>query len=99
MNLLPPMLRRDRRRAPPPVIRIEKAGDFGLALADLRFERFIPRRRLARHVAEHTGTPANTVEDQLRRYEKGEVDGPDLNALIPILNALDYELAYIPRED
>lgn len=81
------------------MLRIHAPADLGITLTDLRAQADVSRRALAAFIAESTGIPGSTAYSQLQRYEAGKVGRPDLYALIPILEALGYELAVVRRED
>jgi transcriptional regulator with XRE-family HTH domain len=77
--------------------RLEDPTQLGSTLARLRKDRGLTRRALAEQVAAGTGLPQNTVASQLYRWENGLVHGPDLRGIAPVLNALGYDLALVPR--
>jgi hypothetical protein len=80
------------------MIRLTDPTRIGPSLGDIRVLLGIPRRALARTIANATGRDVSSVNSQLWGWDKG-VHQPDLASLPVILDALGYDLALIPRED
>lgn len=80
------------------MIRIENPGDLGRALGNVRKMLGITRIGLAREIAEVDGRSIHGVENQLKSWDSG-VNSPTAKALGPVLNALGWELALVPKPD
>lgn len=80
------------------MIRIADPSNLGPALRDIRNLLGYNRRQLAQAVAEATGRGLPGVYSQLREWDHGK-HSPTAKALGPVLAALGYDLALIPREE
>lgn len=80
------------------MIRLTDPGRIGPALAEVRGLHGMSRRQLARTIAERTGRGITSVNAQLWGWDVGEAQ-PTFAALVPMLEALGYDLALIPREE
>ncbi len=80
------------------MIRLTDPTRIGPALGDVRVMLGIPRRALARTIANETCRNVSSVNAQLWQWDKGH-HMPDLASLPPVLLALGYDLALVPRED
>lgn len=79
------------------MIRIDPA-DAGDAVVAARQLAELSRRKLARNIADATGRSRESVCNQLAGWELGQVS-PTLASLGPLLDALGYDLALVPRKD
>lgn len=79
-------------------IRIKDPSNLGIALRDIRNLLGYNRRELARTIAQATGRSEAGVYRQIQEWDAG-LHSPTSRALGPILDALGYDLALIPRED
>jgi hypothetical protein len=80
------------------VIRIQDPSELGKALGNIRKLLGIPRLALAREISAATGQGVHTIENQLKCWDGGE-HAPTTSKLGPVLEALGYDLALVPRED
>lgn len=80
------------------MIRIADPSKLGLALRDIRTLLGYNRRELARTIAEATGRHEGGVYRQIQEWDVGH-HSPTSRALGPVLDALGYDLALVPRED
>ena len=80
------------------MIRIDDPARLGPVLGEIRRLYGMSRLGLAREIAEATGRSLHGVENQLKSWDGG-VNAPTVTALAPLLAALGYDLALIPRED
>lgn len=80
------------------MIRVADPAKLGPALAQIRNLLGIPRHRLAVQIAAATGRSVQGVTNQLLEWDNG-TNSPNVRSLGPVLNALGYDLALIPRED
>jgi transcriptional regulator with XRE-family HTH domain len=79
--------------------RLANPVHMGAIVARLRHQRGLSRTQLATTVAGTTGQTIDAITVQLSRWERGLVRTPDFGTLLPVLDALGYDLALIPRED
>jgi hypothetical protein len=80
------------------MIRLTDPERIGPALAEIRNMLGLGRRQVARHIAHITGRTETSINAQLWTWDVGRRH-PDLASLGPLLDALGYDLALIPRED
>jgi transcriptional regulator with XRE-family HTH domain len=80
------------------MIRVADPAKLGPALAQIRNLLGISRYALAREIAEAKGRSLQGVVNQLLEWDNG-TNAPNVRSLGPVLNALGYDLALIPRED
>jgi hypothetical protein len=80
------------------VIRVSDPGLLGLALRDIRKQLGLSRPDDGRIVEASTGRPAYSVVKLLAQWDDG-VHAPNAGSLGPVLEALGYDLALVPRED
>lgn len=80
------------------MIRLTDPTRIGPALCEVRELQLMSRRQLARKLAETTGRSETSLNAQLWTWDVG-TRKPDLASLGPVLDALGYDLALIPRED
>lgn len=78
------------------MIRIADPSNLGRALRDIRLVLGYNRREIAREIAATTGRVESGVYRQLAEWDHG-IHSPTARALGPILDALDYDLALIPK--
>lgn len=78
------------------MIRISDPAQLGAALDEIRQLLGITQRDLARLVADQTDRDAETVRGQLSSWAVGR-NSPSAKSLAPVLAALGYDLALIPR--
>lgn len=79
------------------MIRIADPSNLGQALRDIRNVLGYNRRELASAIAEATGRGLPGVYSQLREWDHG-VHSPTAKHLGPVLDALGYDLALVPRD-
>jgi len=79
-------------------IRIEDPGRLGPALGEIRKLLGIPRLALARRIAQATGHSIHGVENALKDWDTGK-HAPTVSKLGPLLDALGYDLALVPKPD
>jgi transcriptional regulator with XRE-family HTH domain len=80
------------------MIRVADPAKLGPALAQIRNLLGISRYALARQIAEAKGRSLQACINQLAEWDHG-VNSPNVKSLGPVLAALGYDLALIPRED
>jgi transcriptional regulator with XRE-family HTH domain len=80
------------------VIRLANPVHVGDLVARLRHQRGLSRTQVATTAAETTGQTIDAVTVQLSRWERGLVRTPDFGTLLPVLAALGYDLALIPKD-
>lgn len=80
------------------MIRIDDAARIGPALAEIRNLLGCSRQELATEIAEATGRNPKSVANQLAEWDRLE-NSPTVSKLGPLLDALGYQLALVPRED
>ena len=80
------------------MIRIQDPMTLGVALGNIRAMLGLSRAEFARQIAKATGRNFQTVNNQLCEWENGGC-GLYTRSLGPILTALGYDLALVPRED
>jgi hypothetical protein len=80
------------------VIRVSDPGRLGPALRDVRNLLGINRMELGRLVEGITGRPAISVVHQVQQWDDG-THAPTVSSLGPVLEALGYDLALVPREE
>ena len=76
-------------------IRLTDPARIGPALAEVRALLGMPRRQLARLLAERTGRSATSLNAQLWQWDNA-FHAPDLASLPNVLDVLGYDLALIP---
>jgi hypothetical protein len=79
-------------------VRLTDPTRIGPALGDIRVMLGIPRRALARTLANATCRNVSSLNAQLWQWDKGH-HMPDLASLPAYLDALGYDLALVPKED
>lgn len=79
-------------------LRIVDPATTGRALAALRQRQGLTRHGLAALVAKATGRRTQTVVSQLEAWEGGE-KAPKTSSLGPYLEALGFDLAFLPRKE
>lgn len=80
------------------VIRIANPAKLGAALAQIRNLIGYSRTDLGRAVEAATGRDMSGVIKQVQQWDNGK-HSPNAASLGPVLDALGYDLALIPRED
>jgi hypothetical protein len=80
------------------MIRITDIARVGPALGELCALLGYSRPDLARIIAAATGRPAASIANQLGAWDRLE-GTPTVRSLGPILDALGYDLALVPREE
>jgi transcriptional regulator with XRE-family HTH domain len=80
------------------MIRIDDATCIGPALAQVRNLLGYSRQDLAAEIAEATGRNPKSIANQLAEWDRLE-NSPTVRTLGPLLDALGYQLALVPRED
>jgi transcriptional regulator with XRE-family HTH domain len=80
------------------MIRVADPAKLGLALKQIRDLLGISRYALARQIAEAKGRSLQACVNQLGEWDHG-ISSPNVRSLGPVLDALGYDLALIPRED
>lgn len=80
------------------MIRVADPAKLGPALKQIRDLLGISRYALARQIAEAKGRSLQGVVNQLGEWDHG-ISSPNVRSLGPVLDALGYDLALIPRED
>lgn len=80
------------------MIRVAEPSNLGIALRDIRILLGMNRRELARAIVAATGRNENGVYRQIQEWDAGK-HSPTARALGPVLEALGYDLALIPRAD
>lgn len=83
--------------AGPKGIRVHDPARLGHAIAQLRRRHGLTRMDLARRIAATSGRRPGTVGSQLHNWER-LIKAPTVSSLAPVLAALGYDLALIPRE-
>ena len=78
------------------MIRIADPSNLGTALRDIRHLLGYNRREIARTIAEATGRHEGGIYRQIQEWDVGH-HSPTARALGPILDALDYDLALVPK--
>jgi hypothetical protein len=84
--------RPDRSTGPRPFVNIDDATKVGVALGQVREMLGLPRRALAKRIAEATGRTETSVNAQLWTWDTGKVT-PDTPSLAACLDALGLTLA------
>lgn len=80
------------------MIRIDDATRIGPALAQIRNLLGYSRQELAVHIAETTGRNPKSIANQIAEWDRLE-NSPTVSKLGPLLDALGYQLALVPRKD
>jgi hypothetical protein len=80
------------------MIRIADPAKLGPALAQIRNLLGYSRHDLGRAVESATGRPMISVVHQVQQWDTGR-HAPTVSSLGPVLDALGYDLALVPRED
>jgi transcriptional regulator with XRE-family HTH domain len=80
------------------MIRVADPAKLGPALKQIRDLLGISRYALGRQIAEATGRSLQGCINQLLEWDNG-TNTPNARSLGPVLDALGYDLALIPRED
>jgi len=80
------------------MIRVSDPAKLGPSIAQIRNLLGISRYALAQQIAETTGRPLQSCVNQLLEWDNG-ANTPNARSLGPVLDALGYDLALIPRED
>jgi transcriptional regulator with XRE-family HTH domain len=80
------------------MIHVADPAKLGPALAQIRNLLGISRYALAREIAATTGRSTQSCVNQLAEWDNGTAT-PNARSLAPVLNALGYDLALVPRED
>lgn len=83
---------------PAGAIRITDPGKLGPALAQIRNLLGLSRSDLGRLVEAATGRDMLGVVKQVQQWDEGK-HSPNAGSLGPVLEALGYDLALIPKED
>jgi transcriptional regulator with XRE-family HTH domain len=78
------------------MIRVADPALLGPALAQIRNLLGISRYALARQIAEAKGRSLQACINQLAEWDHG-VNSPNVKSLGPVLDALGYDLALVPR--
>jgi hypothetical protein len=79
------------------MIRVADPAKLGPALAQIRNLLGISRYALAVEIAAARGRSVQGVVNQLLEWDNG-TNAPNVRSLAPVLDALGYDLALIPRE-
>jgi hypothetical protein len=80
------------------VIRVSDPAKLGPALAQIRNLLGIPRHALAVQIAQAKGRSVQGVTNQLLEWDNG-TNTPNARSLGPVLDALGYDLALVPKRD
>jgi hypothetical protein len=80
------------------LFRIADPAKIGPAITEIRALLGYTRIEFARAVAEVTGRDPKSVAHQLSEWHRLD-NSPTMRALGPVLEALGYDLALVPRED
>lgn len=80
------------------MIRLTDPARLGQALGDVRALLGYTRPELARIITTNTGRPLKAVINQLGDWDTG-VNVPTASSLGPLLDALGYDLALVPRDE
>ena len=80
------------------LIRIDDATRLGPALGDIRTMLGYSRHALAHEIAAATGRDTKSISNQLIEWENAQ-NSPTVRKLGPLLDALGYQLALVPREN
>jgi transcriptional regulator with XRE-family HTH domain len=79
-------------------IRVRNAAHLGHAIDELRLRQGLTTTQLASRIAEITGNKPRSAINLLSAWRTG-LKRPTPAALQPVLQALGYDLALVPRED
>ncbi len=80
------------------MIRVSNPAKLGPALKQIRDLLGVSRHALAVQIATAKGRSIQGVTNQLLEWDNG-TNTPNARSLGPVLDALGYDLALIPRED
>jgi transcriptional regulator with XRE-family HTH domain len=80
------------------MIRITDPGKLGPALCQVRQLLGLSRYELARQISARTGRSHIGIVNQIQQWDSG-THAPVASSLGPVLDALGYDLALVPRGD